>query len=111
MCGQGTIERIQKNWSMYAPKILAMEQQDESSELVNENRHQKALEILDQKLRSGGAAHKVPAVFAIHEVCDAFTCIHIHRYIVATLLGHEGAKASKGVEISCHFMQGFSHLF
>ena len=36
MCGQGTIERIQKNWSMYVPKILAMEQQDESSELLNE---------------------------------------------------------------------------
>ena len=65
MCGKGSIEKMQMNWSKYVPKILAMEQ---GSSEVNEEGQRKALEILDKKLRSGGAAHKAPAAFSIYEV-------------------------------------------
>ena len=87
----------------YVPKILAMEQQDESLESLNENRDQKALEILDRKLRSGGAAHKAPAVFAIYEVYDA--CTHVYKYALryySYITRLKRAKASIGVEISRH---------
>ena len=77
MCGKGSIEKIQQNWSKYVPKILEMEQG--CSEIMDEEGHLKALQILDRKLRSGGAAHRASAAFSIYEVK---LCTYSNQYFI-----------------------------
>ena len=71
MCGEGSVEKMRANWDTYVPKLLTLEkgyvappEPLEMTEMV----HQKALLILDQKLRSGGPSAKSPAAFSIHKV-------------------------------------------
>ena len=64
----------------------------ESLEVVNEEEHRKALEILDRKLRSGGVSHKAPAVFSIYEVATYsyiwYLVMHLYNY-TDTSIGYD----------------------
>jgi len=84
MCGEGCVEKMCANWMKYVPKLLALEKSyvhgtpiDHELLELTEGVHQKALLILDKKLRSGGPSAKFPAVFSIFEVHNYYT----HSYM------------------------------
>ena len=72
MCGEGCVERMRVNWNNYVPKLLKLDKGHEATPAANgeltEAMHQRALIILDKKLRSGGPSAKSPGVFSILEV-------------------------------------------
>ena len=68
MCGKGSVEKMNVNWDKYVPKILKLEKGYVTPPKMTEAVHQKALLILDRKLRYGGLSAKSPAAFSIHEV-------------------------------------------
>ena len=68
MCGKGSVVKIRENWNIYVPKLLLLDKASPEPLVVTEVDHQKALQILDRKLRSGGPTNKSPAAFSIHEV-------------------------------------------
>ena len=67
MCGgegkPNPIEAFRANWRTYCPKILEL-----GESMPVEYPQYKPIQILDKKLRSGGAVAKSPAVFSIHQV-------------------------------------------
>ena len=69
MCGEESVEKMRANWDVYVPKLLTLEKGYVAPpEQMTETVHQKALLILDKKLRSGGPSAKSPAAFSIHQV-------------------------------------------
>ena len=73
MCGEGCVERMRENWNNYVPKLLKLDKGYEATPAADNGEltkamHQRALIILDKKLRSGGPSAKSPGAFSIHEV-------------------------------------------
>jgi len=67
MCGEGAVALMRENWNKYAPRVLALESEADTSS-INETINYKVLDILDKKLRPSGPSNKHPQAFSFYEV-------------------------------------------
>lgn len=67
MCGEGAVNVMRENWDKYAPRVLALENDDEFA-AMDERLNYRSLEILDKRLRPCGPSGKNPQAFSFYEV-------------------------------------------